>query len=312
MKTTLCLAVIVTFHGSLVAAPRGWTSSDGKSAFQGDLIEFTETEVKIKRLPDFQIFKVALERLSDADQKYINGLLRERWRDEGLKNGPYAEKMTGQLVKAVSKQGLNYQIQGDPKWDGKKRYPLLIWLHGSGQSGDDNTSQIGGSPRNWLTPESQAKTPFVFIAPQCPSAEVGWKNAVANNLMALIADLIERLPVDQNRIYLTGSSMGGFGTWHLIGKYPQVFAAGVPLCGGGDSKQAEVLKDIPMWVFHGDQDDMVPVERARTMVQAVKAAGGTYLQYTEFPGVGHSITGIVYPRADLQEWLFAQRRKRAE
>ena len=98
-----------------------------------------------------------------------------------------------------------FQIQANPKWDGKQRYPLLIWLHGAGQSGDDNEAQMGGAPKVLLTPESQGKNPCFFIAPQCPSRDIGWKNEVADNLIALIADLSERLPIDENRIIL-GSS----------------------------------------------------------------------------------------------------------
>jgi predicted peptidase len=185
----------------------------------------------------------------------------------------------------------------------------VIWLHGAGQSGDDNEAQMGGAPKQLLTEESQKKRPCFFLAPQCPSREIGWKNEVADKLVALIAELTDRLPIDENRIYLTGSSMGGSGTWYMAAKYPQVFAAAVPLCGGGDPKNAETLKTIPFWVFHGDKDDQVPVDRSRTMVQAIKAAGGTLLNYTELEGEGHLITGTVYPRQELHEWLFAQRRQ---
>ena len=298
--------------GSAPGIARIWTSSDGKAKFEGELIEYSETEVKIKRKTDFQIFKLPLDRLSAADQKEVRALLHTRAREQGLTKGPYAEKMTGQLVKAVSKQGLNYQIQGNPKWDGKKKYPLLIWLHGAGQSGTDNEAQIAGAPKPLLTPESQEKHPCFFIAPQCPAREIGWKNEPADNVVALIADLIDKLPVDENRIYLTGSSMGGSGTWYLAAKYPQIFAAAVPLCGGNDLKTAPLVKDIPIWVFHGDKDDMVPVERSRTMVKAVQDAGGTLIKYSELAGEGHLITAVVYPKTDLHEWLFAQVKKAAQ
>ena len=97
-----------------------------------------------------------------------------------------------------------------------------------------------------------------MIAPQCPDADIGWNKQVSDNLMALIADLTDKLPIDTNRLYLTGSSMGGFGSWNLAAKYPQVFAAVVPLCGGGDPKKADILKTVNIWAFHGDQDPMVP------------------------------------------------------
>jgi predicted peptidase len=289
--------------------PRQWTSSDGKSKFMGTLVEFSEKEVKVKRSSDFNQFRLPLDKLSKEDQDYIRGLLREKRRDAGLKEGAYAEKITGQFVKGVSKQGLNYQLWGSPKLDGTRRYPLIIWLHGSGQSGSDNEAQLGGAPKIWTNEENLAKQPCFLLAPQCPSADIGWKNQVADNLLALIADLTEHLPIDSSRLYLTGSSMGGFGTFGIAAKYPQVFAACVPLCGGGDVKNAEILKSIPFWVFHGDKDEMVPVERSRAIVQAVKQAGGELMKYTELEGAGHGITGIVYPRADLHEWLFQQKKQ---
>jgi predicted esterase len=296
--------LISTIHAA--TPPREWTSSDGKAKFMGDLIEFSDKEVKIRRRTDFNQFRLPLERLSQADQDYVRGLLREKRRDGGLKDGAYAAKVTGQFAKGVSKQGLNYQLWGNPGLDGTKRYPIVIWLHGSGQSGDDNESQLGGAPKILTTEDNQAQRPCFLLAPQCPSADIGWKNEVAEKLLALIADITDHLPVDENRIYLTGSSMGGFGTFGIAAKFPQVFAACVPLCGGGDIKNAEVLKNIPFWVFHGDKDDMVPVERSRAIVEAVKKAGGERMNYTELEGAGHGITGLVYPRTDLHEWLFKQ------
>lgn len=296
-----CLSTLAT------AAPRSWTSTDGKS-FQGDLVQATDKEVKIKRASDFQIFKLPVERLSAEDQKFVAGIVREQNRDVGIKASPYAAKITGRFEKVTSKQGLNYQLYGNPKWDGKKRYPVLIWLHGSGQSGTDNEAQMGGATKVFTSEENQKERPCFMVAPQCPDSDIGWNKEVANNLMALIADLTDKLPIDTDRIYLTGSSMGGFGTFNLAAKYPAVFAAAVPLCGGGDPKSAEALKPVPMWVFHGDKDDMVPVERSRVIVKAIEAIGGEKIKYTELTGEGHGITGIVYAKPELHTWIFEQRR----
>jgi len=307
-----CFALVSLLSLSIgtarAAATRTWMSSDGK-ALQGDLLEATEKEVKIRRAGDFKIFKLPLERLSSDDQKFVMGIVREQWRDAGLQTGPYAEKITGKFEKVTSKQGLNYQLYGNPKWEGKKRYPILIWLHGSGQSGSDNEAQMGGATRVFTTEENQQERPCFMIAPQCPSADIGWNKEVANNLMALIADLMDRLPIDETRIYLTGSSMGGFGTFNLAAKYPNVFAAAVPLCGGGDPKTAESLKPVPMWIFHGDKDDMVPVERSRVIFKAIQDAGGEKAKYSELAGEGHGITGVVYAKPELHTWIFEQKRK---
>ena len=285
---------------------RNWKSADGRE-LKAELLEFDAREIKLKRASDFQVIKVSLDKFSAEDRSFVAGLVHERNLDEGLTQGPYAEKIAGSFVKGVSKQGLNYQLFGSRKWDGSKRYPLLIWLHGSGSSGTDNEAQMGGATGVFTNAAHQEKNPCFMLAPQCPDKDIGWKKQVADNLMLLIADLADKLPIDMKRLYLGGSSMGGFGTWSLCAKYPAVFAVGVPLCGGGDPKQADVLKNVPIWAFHGDQDPMVPVDRDRVAVAAVKAAGGTLIKYTELAGEGHNITGIVLAKEELHDWIFAQR-----
>lgn len=316
MKATACLALLV-FQifvwmpaGAAAAEKRLWTSADGKASFEGELIEFTRTEVKIKRATDFQVFKLPLDKLSAADQTVVRGLLREEDRSKGLKEGAHADKVTGQFVKAVSAQGLNYQFWGNPKWKGTERYPLVIWLHGAGQSGSDNEAQMGGATKPFSDPANQEARPCFILAPQCPSRDIGWKNEVATHLMALIADLVDKLPIDETRIYLTGSSMGGSGSWNLATNHPGVFAAVVPLCGGGDPKKAEALKDTPIWAFHGDQDMDVPLDRSKSMVDAIQALGGEKVKFTILAGEGHLIAGGVYARTDMPEWMFAQRLER--
>jgi poly(3-hydroxybutyrate) depolymerase len=312
MPALLLIALV-----ALIAAPaavggdkRTWTSADGQSSFEGELLEFSGTEIRIQRSADRSIFKLPLDRLSAADQEVVRGLLRERARDSALKEGPHADKVTGQFVKAVSPQGLNYQFFGNPRWDGAARYPLLIWLHGAGQSGTDNEAQMGGATRAFGADSAQAENPCFILAPQCPSRDIGWRNEVASNLMALIADLVEKLPIDETRIYLTGSSMGGSGSWNLASNHPGVFAAVVPLCGGGDPKKAEALLQTPIWAFHGDQDTEVLPERSKSMVDSIQAAGGELARLTMLEGEGHSISGVVYSKPDLHTWMFAQRLKR--
>lgn len=304
------LAGVILAHAAPPATggrvSRTWTSSDGKT-LQAELLEYSSTEVKVKRSADFQIMKIPLERLSEGDRKMILDMVHKDALDTGLTKGPYAEQITGKFVQGKSKQGLNYQLYGNPEWDGTKRYPLVIWLHGSGQSGNDNTSQMGGATGVFTKPENQQEHACFVLAPQCPDAAIGWKNEVAQNLLALIADLADKLPIDQDRLYLTGSSMGGSGTWSILAKWPDVFACGVVLCGGGDPKTADAIKHIPIWVFHGDQDDMVPVDRARTMFAALQAVKGN-IQYSELTGEGHNIAGTVYPKQELRAWMFEQRR----
>ncbi|MCB1064176.1 MAG: prolyl oligopeptidase family serine peptidase [Verrucomicrobiae bacterium] len=302
------LIFLATVGVAFSAETRSWTSADGTKSFEGEMLEFSETEVRIKRKADFTTFVLPLEKLSEQDQAFIQGLLREKKRDTALKDGPYAEKITGQFEPAESANGLKYQLFGNPRWKGTERTPLLIWLHGAGQSGDDNKAQMGGATKAFGSEESQEEYPCFILAPQCPSRDVGWKDSVETNLMALIADLVENLPIDESRIYLTGSSMGGFGSWRIATNHPDTFAAVVPICGGGNPSEAETLKVIPIWAFHGDKDDQVPVEKSREMFQAIQAVGGELVKYDELPGEGHLIAGGVYAREDLAPWIFAQKR----
>ena len=285
---------------------RTWTSSDGKR-LDAELLEYSDKEVKVKNTKNFQISKIPLERLADADREFVMEMVKKNSLDFSLTHGPYKDQMAGEFKKVVSKEGLNYQIYGDPKWDGKKRYPLLIWLHGAGQSGSDNESQVAGSPRPLFTKEAQEKHPCFVLMPQCPDKDISWKGPVADNLIKLIDDMCANLPVDQDRIYLTGSSMGGFGTWNAITQWPGKFACAVPLCGGGDPSKAEILKNTPIWAFHGDMDQSVSVDNTRKMDVALKAVKGN-MKYTELPGAGHLITDQVYKMPELDEWIFQQKR----
>lgn len=283
---------------------RTWKSGDGKT-LDAQLLEFSDKEIKVKNTKNFNISKIPLDRLSDGDREFVMEMVKQNSLDYSLTHGKFAAQMTGEFTKNVSEKGLNYQIWGNPKWDGKKRYPLLVWLHGAGQSGNDNVSQAGGSPKQIYGPAGQERHPCFVLMPQCPDRAIGWKNEVAENLMALIADLGDNLPIDKDRIYLTGSSMGGSGTWGILARWPEVFACGVPLCGGGDASKAEVIKNIPIWVFHGDMDKDVPVENSRKMFAALQAVKGN-IQYSELPGSGHIITNEVYSKPELDEWMFKQ------
>ncbi|MEM9481591.1 MAG: prolyl oligopeptidase family serine peptidase, partial [Verrucomicrobiota bacterium] len=119
-------------------------------------------------------------------------------------------------------------------------------------------------------------------------------------------DLIERAPVDRNRIYLCGFSMGGYGTWGLLAREPELFAAGIPVAGGGSPNNGPKIKDIPIWAFHGENDDSVKVDQSRNLVKAIEDAGGSKVKYTEFKGEGHLISGKVFSDEETHEWLFEQ------
>ena len=204
------------------------------------------------------------------------------------------------------------------------RYPVVLFLHGAGERGADNLRQLKYLPVWMAEPAMREKHPCFLIAPQCREGrrwvDVNWADRESSpqppspgaDLAAAIAALdavLTREACDPERVYLTGLSMGGYGTWDLAARMPDRWAAAVPICGGGDEKTAPRLVGLPLWAFHGDADKAVPVERSRTMVTALKAAGGSP-RYSEFPGVGHDSWTPAYRDPALLEWLFSQRRNR--
>jgi uncharacterized protein (TIGR03067 family) len=190
--------------------------------------------------------------------------------------------------------------------DGKAPLPVVLFLHGSGQVGTDNKEQleIGLGPA--IRKDGMA-FPFVGVFPQARSS---WRadSADGKRAMAILEAVEREYATDRKRVYLTGVSMGGAGTWGLATAHPKRFAAIVPVCGGGDPKRAAVLKDVPCWAFHGDADEIVPVQATRDMVRAVTRAGGRP-QYQEYRGVGHNCWGRVYADAEMYRWLRGQARR---
>ncbi|MFM9011222.1 MAG: dienelactone hydrolase family protein [Planctomycetota bacterium] len=202
------------------------------------------------------------------------------------------------------------------------KYPLVLFLHGAGERGSDNEKQLEYLP-TWLAEDARRqKYPCFALAPQCRTdrrwVEIDWsdkkslpqKPEMTVDMTAAVAALdatMKTEPVDPGRVYLTGISMGGYGSWDLAARLPARFAAVIPICGGGDEATAGKLEGLPIWCFHGDADKAVPVERSRTMVEAVKAAGGK-VQYTEYKGVGHDSWTPAYRDPATLDWLFGQKR----
>jgi len=203
-----------------------------------------------------------------------------------------------------------------------KNFPMIIFLHGSGECGTDNKRHIKmGLPslmRSLLMQNQQA----VVLAYQCQRGNwwVGKlamqpdyrmsKNPTASMevLMEIVGHIREIQPVDPERIYITGLSLGGFGTWDAIQRWPDLFAAAVPICGGGDISQAKRLKQIPLWAFHGDKDKNVNVECTRRMIEAMRRSGSRRYRYTEYPGVAHNSWDKAYHDQEMITWLFKQRK----
>lgn len=207
------------------------------------------------------------------------------------------------------------------KADGPKP-PLVLFLHGAGERGDDNAAQLKHGAVEFH--RRQAEHPCVVLVPQCPAGrmwvEVDWGDEKGTGTfpsepseplrlaLEVVDGLIAAGRVDPERVYATGLSMGGYGTWYAAAMPGSRFAAAAPVCGGGDPTWANRYVGLPLWAFHGDDDRVVPVGRSREMIAAVKAAGGDP-KYTEYPGVGHDSWTRTYADDAFHTWLFAQRRR---
>ncbi len=208
----------------------------------------------------------------------------------------------GKQEEFTIKVELQYQLflPEDYGKDEDKLWPMILFLHGKGESGNDlNKVKVHGPPK---IVETQKGFPFIVVSPQ--SRDYGWDPEV---MMVLLDRVAGQYRVDRDRVYLTGLSMGGYGTWSLAARHPERFAAIVPICGGGNPNNAERLKDLPIWVFHGAQDLSVPIGRSVIMVNALKAAGGN-VKFTVYPDAGHDCWTETYDNPKLYEWLLQQKR----
>ncbi|MGJ8726367.1 MAG: prolyl oligopeptidase family serine peptidase [Roseibacillus sp.] len=203
----------------------------------------------------------------------------------------------------------------------EEKIPLVLFLHGAGERGDDNKSQLThGMPEllAWLEKTNQ---PCHIIAPQCPS-DMWWSEATdykdpegirlspkqprLDALLALVEKTVSEHPIDRSRIYLTGLSMGGYGTFALLSKSPETWAAALPVCGGGDATLVAKYKNIPLHITHGADDIIVPAEMSRHLVKALKEAGAAQLHYTEMLLTNHDSWTATYRNPKFWEWMFAQ------
>mgnify|MGYP003663207936 CR=1 FL=1 len=214
----------------------------------------------------------------------------------------------------VNKQNdtLRYRLLIPKDYDGKKDYPLVVDLHHGGGMGSDNLIQLdAANPSKLLsTPENREKYPAFIIVPQCPLNSsfraLPKHQGIADLIFEAMDTLEEEFNIDEKRRYVMGISLGGYGTWHLIGSRPEKFAAAIPICGGGDPDMANNMINVPIWAFHGDKDRNVPVHLTRDVISAVRAAGGSP-KYTEY-SAGHDIWNRVYNTPGLLDWLFAQKK----
>ena len=219
---------------------------------------------------------------------------------------------------------LLYRLMKPGQVEVGKSYPLVVFLHGAGGRGNDNFGQIRDQPKALeilASDAMRAKHPCFVMVPQCPVGkqwvDVPWsKGSYSQKEVAVSADLkrvielVEKLqkglPVDRTRCYAAGLSMGGYGTWDIILRRPEMFAAAAPCCGAGDPSGAGRIKHVGVWAFHGGKDGVVPVRGSREMFAALEKAGAEP-RYNEFPGVGHFSWNQAFTTKGLWDWMFAHR-----
>ena len=184
-------------------------------------------------------------------------------------------------------------------------WPMMLFLHGAGERGDDlEKVKVHGPPK---IVEGKNDFPFIVVSPQCP-LDSWWPKEV-EMLINLVDEIVRLYNVDEERIYLTGLSMGGYGTWSLASEYPDRFAAIAPICGGGEPFFGYKLKDMPVWAFHGAKDPVVPLSKSEKMVKAIKAAGGD-AKLTVYPDAGHDSWTETYENQELYDWFLKHKREK--
>jgi predicted peptidase len=219
-----------------------------------------------------------------------------------------------------------YQVSLPEGWTREKAWPVILYLHGGGEVGTDGVlpTQVGVGPRVFA---HRADVPYVVVYPQCPRGRFWAQRGVEQELLEILDEAMREYSGDPKRVILTGNSMGGYGTWIIGARYPERFAALVPICGGvrmpfgvtpppgsyaaAENPEAALARDlrnrVPVWAFHGASDGFVSVDNTRRLVAAVRAAGGD-VKYTEYPGVGHNSWDRAYAEPELWAWLAARSR----
>ena len=211
---------------------------------------------------------------------------------------------------------LNYLLYLPKEYEAKgaKRWPLMLFLHGAGERGSDVWKVATHGPPKLIT--QHRDFPFIVVSPQCPEGQI-WSDDV---LLGLLDELLATYSVDASRVYLTGLSMGGYGTWSLGLGHPERFAAIAPICGGGElinvllasGTKAQALKTLGVWAFHGGKDPVVPLDESKRMVEALKKAGVPDVKLTVYPEAGHDSWTETYNNPEFYDWLLKHRREKSE
>lgn len=313
IRTALTIILFIA-AGAFVSGPgraedgasRTWTSTDGRT-LEAKMVTGSDVAVTL-RLSNGQQHQLPLDKLSEADRAYVADALKnaavEEQRRLGLTDGPYAKHLTGEWEKVTSADGLRFHFFADKNLKAGQQYPLCIYLHGSSNTGSDLEKREPGA-NGFAAPEVYEDHPSIVIAPEAPAGTGAFKQ-VAPRISALIDHLEAHLPIDRDRIYVTGYSMGGRGTWALLLADKNRFAAAAPIAGPFESgDRLEALPPVPIWLFYGERDRG---EEFRQFAKALQPLNPRF-KSTEFPGADHlGVHGKVAKDPAFYEWLFAQKR----
>ena len=224
-----------------------------------------------------------------------------------------------------TKDTLPYRVLLPENYDRKKNYPLLVFLHGAGERGTDNEKQLTHGAAMFLREDVRKNFPAIIIFPQCPENSY-WSNVDIKEdnrsriysfkaggeptfAMKMLQELMQKIlrdyPVQRKRVYVGGLSMGGMGTFEIVGRNPKMFAAAFPICGGGAPSIAPELSKITWWVFHGGRDDVIPPEHSQRMVDALRASNAK-VKFTLYPEANHNSWDPAFAESELLPWLFSQ------
>ena len=307
MKAFLVIVLPLLVIPFVQAEMREWKTADGSKTLVAEYVGSRDGKVTIRRKRDRRSFTLSLDKLSEQDREYVKQREEEGPGDQSGEakdaEEEFAKLITGDWERTEG-HGLKYRIYGARKLRRGKGegYPLVVYLHGRG--GDVMSPQEPGGANAFTQDDNYRRRTCFVIAPQNPDQQ-GWTGAKADGVVEIVEELIKKLPVDPKRSYLTGYSMGGYGTFQLLAQEPRMWAAAVPVAGGGNPGAVKDYRKVPIWVFHGEDDKVVPVSQSQAMVAALEKARSE-VKYTEFPGAGHGVAGKVYGDEKVHEWMFEQ------
>ncbi len=202
---------------------------------------------------------------------------------------------------------LPYRMYLPKNYDSSKKYPVVIFLHSAGEVGTENNVPAQLAKKMYRYNGDLVSQAFVL----CPQSHEWWNiGGTLDSVIHLLDEIKSKYSCDGDRIYVTGISMGGCGTWDLLAEYGDIFAAGIPMCGWGDANTANALKDIPIRVYHSMDDNVVSVSNSQTMYDAIKSVGGNKIEFYKLDGLGHNLTDYVFHNRDAFCWLFAQNKSK--